>query len=148
MKVIFIKDLVGHGKKGEVKEVKKGFGTNYLIKNGYVVLATEGSLKRLNEELKETKVLKSKELESAKKLAREFQKLKLVFPMKTGLDDKVFGSINNNNIVSALEEKGFSIDKKKVNLKKPLVVLGLHLVTIELHKEVVVTIEVELVKES
>jgi large subunit ribosomal protein L9 len=55
MKVIFIKDVKGHGKKGETKEVKDGFGQNFLIKNGYAVKATEGSVKRLNTENEEQK---------------------------------------------------------------------------------------------
>ena len=52
MKVIFIKDLKGQGKKGEIKEVKDGYGMNFLIKKGYAVLATDTGVKRLNEENK------------------------------------------------------------------------------------------------
>lgn len=148
MKVIFIKDVKGQGKKGEVKEVKDGYGMNYLIKNGYAVLATETSVKRLEKDNQKQEDLEQKELAKAQELKNKLSKIKLVFPVKTGEQNKVFGSISPKQITTELKKQGFDIDKKKIILNYSLSTLGSHIVIIELHKQVKAEIEVRLVVES
>lgn len=148
MKVIFIKDVKGQGKKGEVKEVKDGYGMNYLIKNGYAVLATETSVKRLEKDNQKQEELEQKELAKAQELKNKLSKIKLVFPVKTGEQNKVFGSISPKQITTELKKHGFDIDKKKIILNYSLSTLGSHIVIIELHKQVKAEIEVRLVVES
>jgi large subunit ribosomal protein L9 len=148
MKVIFIKDVKGQGKKGEVKEVKDGYGMNYLIKNGYAVLATETSVKRLEKDNQKQEELEQKELAKAQELKNKLSKIKLVFPVKTGEQNKVFGSISPKQIITELKKQGFDIDKKKIILNYSLSTLGSHIVIIELHKQVKAEIEVRLVVES
>ncbi|HHU54829.1 MAG TPA: 50S ribosomal protein L9 [Mollicutes bacterium] len=148
MKVIFIKDVKGQGKKGEVKEVKDGYGMNYLIKNGYAVLATETSVKRLEKDNQKQEELEQKELAKAQELKNKLSKIKLVFPVKTGEQNKVFGSISPKQITTELKKQGFDIDKKKIILNYSLSTLGSHIVIIELHKQVKAEIEVRLVVES
>ncbi|MFA5603832.1 MAG: 50S ribosomal protein L9 [Bacilli bacterium] len=148
MKVIFIKDLKGQGKKGEIKDVKDGYGMNFLIKNGYAVQATETSVKRLAQDNQEQDELELRELIGAKALKDKLEKVKLVFPVKTGSEMKVFGSISNKNIAIELKKHGFDIDKKKIVLKNPLSTIGSHTVTVELHKQVKALIKVNLVVES
>ena len=112
MKVIFIKDVKGQGKKGEVKEVKDGYGMNYLIKNGYAVLATETSVKRLEKDNQKQEDLEQKELAKAQELKNKLSKIKLVFPVKTGEQNKVFGSISPKQITTELKKKGLILTKK------------------------------------
>lgn len=148
MKVIFLKDLRGQGKKGEIKEVKDGYAMNFLIKNGYAVQATETSLKRLEEENKKREQIELQELVKAKNLKEQLEKIKLTFPVKTGDNMKVFGSVSPKQIANELKKYGFDIDKKKIILQNPLATLGSHIVAIELHKQVKAEIEVRLVVES
>ena len=68
MKVIFIKDLKGQGKKGEVKEVKPGYGNNFLIKNGYAILANSANVKHLNTENKKKELEEQKVIEECQAL--------------------------------------------------------------------------------
>ncbi|NLM62710.1 MAG: 50S ribosomal protein L9 [Mollicutes bacterium] len=148
MKVIFIKDLNGQGKKGEVKEVKDGYAMNFLIKRGYAIQATSESLKRLEEEKKKKAQFELQEIMRAKELKEKLEKIKLTFPVKTGDNMKVFGSISPKQIANELKKYGFEIDKKKIHLQESLSTLGSHTVIIELHKQVKAEIEVILVVES
>lgn len=148
MRIIFIKDVKGHGKKGEIKEVKDGFGQNFLIKNGYAVKATEGSVKRLDHENIERDINYKKDLDIANKLKSKLESEKLVFKMKTGDHDKVFGSISTKQIAEELKQLNYNIEKNKISTNEQLSTLGIHNVSVELHKEVKATLKVELIKES
>lgn len=146
MKVIFLKDIKGQGKKGDIKEVKDGYGKNFLIKNGYAVLATPTGLERLNIENKEKAQAEQEKIKSCQSIKEKIEKQSYTFKVKVGSDDRVFGSISAKQIATELCNKGFSIDKKKIKMSLPLSTLGYHNVTIELHKEVKANIRVQLIK--
>lgn len=145
MKVIFIKDLKNQGKKGEIKEVKDGYAKNFLIKKGYAIKETAESLKILDREKQE----KQKQDEQNKKQATEtktaLEKEKLIFTVKTGEHDKVFGSISVKQIKEKLENK-YKIDKKQIVIKNPIVSLGFHEVEIHLYKDIIAKIKIEVKK--
>jgi len=146
MKVIFIKDVKGQGKKGEVKTVKDGYGMNYLVKNGYAKPATDSNIQKLNTENKikfEEEQLYIKECQMIKE---KIEKLKISFKVKTGAMDKVFGSVSTKAIAGELKKYKIDIDKKQIKLNEPLSCLGFHNVEIELHKKVIAILKVELVK--
>ena len=147
MKVIFIKDVKGQGKKDEIKEVKDGYAMNFLIKNKYAVAYTEGSNKRLNNEIHERKVQNENDIKEANKLKEKLKKEKISFKVKTGAQDRVFGSISTKQIKEELDKLGYKIDKKKILIDTPVASIGHHIVKIELHKEVIAELEVILNKE-
>ena len=142
MKVIFIKDLKGQGKKNEIKTVKDGYAQNFLIKNGYAVVCNDQNLAALKRKEREEERLDRKE---AILMKEKLEKLSLVFQVKTGDHDKVFGSISSKQIKEELEKKGFQIDKKAIS-KETLASLGYHNVPVVLYKDIVATLKVQLVK--
>ena len=146
MKVIFLKDVKGQGKKDEIKEVKDGYGMNYLIKNGYAVMATETGVKRLRTEQEEHKLQEQLNIKDCEKLKEELGKLVLKFKVKTGKTDKVFGCISTKSIADELKKNNFNIDKRMIRLDNTLSSLGCHEVEIELHKEVIAKVIVQLMK--
>lgn len=148
MKVIFVKDLKGQGKKGDIKTVKDGYGMNYLIKNGYAVLASEGNLKH-QETLTLKKELEEKEkIKESTELKNKIEKIRLKFVVKTGTGDKVFGNISPKQIATELKNKKIEIDKKLISKDTNINCLGTHIVKINLHKQVVAELKVDLIKES
>lgn len=146
MKVIFLKDLKNQGKKGEIKEVKDGYGKNFLIKNGYAVMATETGLKRLNEENEQTKKQEQELIKRCNETKKTLEKTILKFKVKTGEHDRVFGTISTKMMAEELKKQGFNIDKKAIKLDNQISSLGFHNVKIELHKEVIANLKVELTK--
>lgn len=146
MKVIFLKDVKGQGKKGEIKTVSDGYGKNFLIKNGYAVLATPTGLDRLNKENKEKVIAEEKEIKRCEELKKKIEKDSYKFKVKTGDQDRVFGSVSAKQIAIELKNKGYEIDKKKIKMELALSSLGFHNVEIELHKKVIATIKVQLMK--
>lgn len=146
MEVIFIKDLKNQGKKGDIKNVKDGYAENFLIKNGYAVAKTKENLSKLNHE----KAVKAKEEEQlqakAKEQKKELDKIVLEFKVKTGVGDKVFGSISIKQIKEGLLEKGYKIEKSQIETTTSLSSLGFHDVKISLYPGISATIKVHIIK--
>lgn len=146
MKVIFIKDLKGQGKKDEIKDVKDGYATNFLINKGYAVAYTDFSEKRLTKEVKTRKKEEELEIERCMELKVKLEKLNLKFKVKTGSLDKVFGSVSSKQISEELKKAGYDVDKRKIEVKDSNSI-GFHNVDVVLHKKVKAVLKIELVKE-
>ncbi len=146
MRVIFLKDLKGQGKKGEIKEVKDGYAENFLIKNGYANKLTEKNYNEFLENRKEEKEQDEYLRNEAKKLKEILSKTEIVFKVKTGAQDKVFGSVSTKQIKEELDKKNINIDKKQILIKDSLSSLGYHNVNIELYKDIIGVIKVKLEK--
>lgn len=146
MKVLFVKDMKKVAKKGDIKEVKDGYAENYLIKNGYAVKVTNQSMTSFEKEKqKEQDELKQKRQE-AELIKKELEKIVLTFKVKTGEQDKVFGTISSKQIKDELHKQGFKIEKRDIDITSSLSSLGMHNVDINLFKEIKATIKIHLVK--
>ena len=135
MKVIFLKDLKGQGKKGEIKEVSDGYAMNFLIKKGYALRKTEGSLNKLKEENKLNQELDLKNREEALVLKEKLEKVTIEFKVKKSKDGRMFGSISTKQIKEELSKLGYNIDKKQIDSTN-INSLGMHLVNITLYKDI------------
>ena len=142
MQVIFLKDLKGKGKKGEIKEVSDGYAINFLIKKGYAVKKTETSLNKLNIEQEESKKLDEENRKKALELKKKMEKTNLKFSAKAGKMNKMFGSISSKQIKEELEKMGYSFDKKQINMET-INSFGYHNIEINLYKDINVVIKVE-----
>ena len=146
MQVIFLKDLKGQGKRGEIKEVSDGYAKNFLISKGYAVKKTETSLNKLKKENEDNKRLDEEETKKAKKLSKELESVTLKFFAKAGKMDKMFGSISSKQIKDELEKIGYKFDKKQINMES-INSFGYHNVEINLYKDIIGKVRVEVVKE-
>lgn len=145
MRVIFIKDLKNQGKKGEIKEVKDGYAKNFLIKNGYAIKETKESLKKLERDKQKQKELDSQKKAEALKIKQELESQTYKFIVKTGKEDKVFGSISVKQIKDKINDL-YHLDKTQINLEKSIQTLGFHEVEINLYKDIKAIIKVEVTK--
>ena len=136
MKLILIKDVPGLGFQDEKVNVKDGYGRNYLIPKGLGVLANKSNSKVLEEKLKQTVKKQEEILKSAEKTAKKIGDLILEIKLKSGTDDKVFGSVTTAQITKMLSEKGFEIDKRNITLSSKVNSTGEYTVFLKLHKDV------------
>lgn len=146
MKVIFIKDVKKQGKAGEIKEVSDGYAQNFLIKNKYAVAYTQRSKEILDINNKKAAEEERLEIEKCNKIENELSNKIIKFKVKTGNQDQVFGNISSKQIMQELENLGYKIDKKKIVIDTPINTLGFHDVKLNLHKKVVASVRVELIK--
>lgn len=145
MKIILLKDVKKQGKSGDILNVKDGYGS-FLINRGDAVLATSNSVDRLDRENKEKEKLEQENIKRCEELKKKIEKLTISFKVKTGEQDRVFGSISPKQIVEELKGKGYEIDKKQIKIEGTISSLGFHNVNVELHKKVVANLKIELKK--
>ena len=145
MKIILLKDVKKQGKSGDILEVKDGYG-NFLISKGDAVVATKVSVNILDKENKEREANELLNIKKCEELKTKLEKTNISFKVKTGAQDKVFGSISSKQIVDELKKLGFDINKTQIKLDVPLSTLGTHVVHIELHKKVTANINIKLEK--
>ena len=132
MKVIFLQDVKGKGKKGDVKEVPNGYAQNFLLKNNLAKEANKSSISQL----------------AGQKKAQEKQEAVVELKAKAGEDGRLFGSIPSKQIAEGLNKQyKVKLDKRKIELNNPIRTLGYTNVPVKLHHEVTATIKVHVVAE-
>jgi large subunit ribosomal protein L9 len=142
VKVIFLQDVKGQGKKGEVKEVSEGYARNFLFPRKLAVEATAAQLQQLKAQQEAQKRREAQELAAAKALAERLKNERVVVKAHTGEGGKLFGAITSKHVGDALAAKGYDIDRRKIQLHEPIKSLGAHPVQVKLHPEVAVQITV------
>ncbi|RKP51340.1 50S ribosomal protein L9 [Cohnella endophytica] len=147
MKVIFLQDVKGQGKKGEIKEVSEGYARNFLLPKGVVQLATEGAKKTLTQQVASAQKKKDNEKKEFQDLAAKLSEMTVVIKAKAGEGGRLFGAITSKQIAEALEALKISIDKRKIELNDPIRVLGVTKVTVKLYPDVKGTLSVQVVEE-
>ncbi len=146
MKVIFLTDVKGKGKRGEVKEMSAGYAQNFLFKNNLAVEATDANMRVLEEENRQTAIANEKKLEEMKVLANELEGVELTFALKTDAKSgKVFGSISSKQIKKELDQKGYKLDAHAVNLPHAINCLGYTDVEVKVYKNITAKIKVHVV---
>jgi large subunit ribosomal protein L9 len=143
MKVIFLKDVKGKGKKGEVKNVADGYAHNFLLKQGLAKEANSANISTLDAQKKKEEKAAAEELAEAKKLKEVLDKITVDLTAKAGEGGRLFGSITTKQIAEELQKKhGIKIDKRKMELADAIRTLGHTKVPVKLHHEVVATLTV------
>lgn len=142
MKVILMQDVKALGKKGEIKEVAEGYARNFLLPRGLAVEASGGHLKQHQQQENIAAGKKEKILASAKAVAAKMDGCKLEFTARVGEAGRLFGSVTTADIAVLLKQRGFSVDKRKIELSEPIKTLGTFPVRVKLHPEVEAHLEV------
>lgn len=136
MNVILTQDVEKLGQAGEVVKVKDGYGRNYLLPRGLALLATEGRVRELEHKRRVVEDKVRKEVAGHELVAKQLQGVALDFEVKVGEEGKLFGSVTNADVASRLEERGFTVERRKIQLAEPVKQVGEYEVTVRLHREV------------
>ena len=149
MELILKQDVENLGFKDDVVTVKNGYGRNYLIPQGYAVLATSSAKKVLAENLKQRAHREAKLVEDAQKIAETIKGLEIKIASKVGTGDKLFGSVNNADVADAIAKAGTEIDRKFIKVIGGTVKrLGKYNASIRLHRDVIADITFDVVAEK
>ena len=142
MEVILKEDVNKLGHRGDVVKVADGYGRNYLLPEKLAIEATSAN-RAVIEQMKASAIRRSaKEKTEAETLATTLSQVELVFERKVGENDHLFGSVTSGDIAHQLEEKGYTVDRRKISLEEPLKTLGEFHVPIKLHREVTTHLKV------
>jgi large subunit ribosomal protein L9 len=148
MEVILKEDVPKLGHRGEVVKVAEGYGRNYLLPRKLAIEATQAN-KAVIEQMKQAAVRRSAvEKSDAEALSKQLDGVSITFQRKSGEKDHLFGSVTSADIADALEQKGFNIDRRKIQLHDPLKNLGEFDVPVRLHRDVTSRIKVVIEKEA
>lgn len=150
MKVIFLSDVRGKGKRGEVKEVPSGYAQNFLIKKGLAKEATSQAMGELRGQQKAKAKLEAEEKAEAEQLKEkmEAENFEVTIKAKSGADGRLFGSVPSKQIAEALlKQHNIKVDKRKIELENPIRSLGFTNVPVKLHHDVVAVLKVHTVEQ-
>jgi len=136
MEIILKRDIKGLGYKNDLVSVKPGYGRNYLIPQGFAVLATGSNKKILAENIKQAAHKAEKIKTEAENIAAKLTETTLEIKAKIGESGKIFGKVTTQQISEALATKGFEIDRKKIAISVPVEGAGEFSADIDLHREV------------
>lgn len=124
MKVLLIKDVYKLGRAGDIKKVADGYGRNFLLPQGFAVLATEGAMKQVEKIKAQAEIRRNAQNEELKGIADQIKELTLIFPAKAGETGKLYGSITTQDIATAIAEKiRFEVKRQQVDTQ-PIRTLG------------------------
>jgi large subunit ribosomal protein L9 len=145
VEIILTEDVPKLGRAGDVVRVTSGYGRNYLIPQGKAMLATRGRVTELAHKKRMVEERERKLVAEQQELAARLAAAEVTFAVQAGEEGKLFGSVTTADIVARLAEAGFEVDRRKVDLSEPIKQLGLHAISIRLHREVVcnITVKVE-----
>jgi large subunit ribosomal protein L9 len=145
MQVILKEDVTNLGKSGDLVKVKPGFGRNYLIPQGLAVMATASNVKQVEHQKKLIVARNAKLQKDSQAVADKLGAVEVSIERQVGEENKLFGSVTSRDIADALQEKGVTVDHRKIHLDEPIKTIGYQTVDIKLGQGVVGKIKVVVV---
>ena len=147
MKIILNQNIESLGNEGDILSVKDGYARNYLIPKGWAKHATNSNIESIQNEIQEKQKKEAKTRENLEALGKQLDKLSLKLELKAGEEGRLFGSVTSHDIERGLAEQGHEVSRRVIELAEPIKELGTVDVTVHVHKDVSVTLKVEVVAE-
>ena len=147
MKVILVEDVEGLGRGGDIVDVKDGYGRNFLFPRKLALKATKSNLKVVEQKKRTYEARRIKEKQEAEEIAKKLSELSLTIIKKVGESDTLYGAVTSAEIVDALKNDGYEVDKRKIEMPEPIKTLGMFKVQVKLYPEVTADLKVWVVKE-
>jgi large subunit ribosomal protein L9 len=148
MDVILREDIDKLGARGQVVQVASGYARNFLLPKRLAVAATEANKKIVEQERQSHLRKEAKQKTEAEDLGKMMAGVTVTISQKAGENDQLFGSVTSKDVAEALEQKNFTIDRRKIQLDEPIKQLGEHKVVVRLHRDVTAEVTVTVVREG
>ncbi|MCZ6554211.1 MAG: 50S ribosomal protein L9 [SAR324 cluster bacterium] len=145
MRIILIQDVPHLGSLGDEVQVKDGYARNYLLPKGMAMSAGSKNAAHIAHRRKRLEGLREQAIELAEAESEKVGNLELVVRAKAGTNGRLFGSVTNRDLKAALEELGYTVDRRAITLHAPIKSLGIHGATVKLHSEVKTDVSVKVV---
>jgi large subunit ribosomal protein L9 len=147
MDVILREDIDNLGSRGQVVQVANGYARNFLLPKRLAVAATEANKKIVEQERQSHLRKEAKQKNEAEDLGKMMAGVTVTIAQKAGENDQLFGSVTSKDVAEALEQKNFTIDRRKIQLDEPIKQLGEHKVVVRLHRDVTAEVTVNVVRD-
>lgn len=146
MKVILLDNVDGVGKQGETREVRDGYGRNFLVPRGFAIPATRGNLKRVGEQARVIMGRREKDVKTAESVKTRLEEAPaLIIKQKSGLDGKLFGSVTTKDVSEAVKKAlDLDVDRRVLRLVEPIKNTGAYTVEAHLEKGVIAQVKIEI----
>ncbi len=148
MEVILREAVSGLGEEGEIVKVKPGYARNYLIPNGFASLTSSVNAKKVEHQRRELSDKRKRQLKTLTDLAERINSMEIRIPVRTGEEDRVFGSVTNADIADALAKEGIEVDRRKIIIEESIRALGIYTVPIRLSGDVTAELKVWVTKKE
>ena len=147
MEVILRQAVEKLGHPGDIVKVSPGYGRNFLLPRGLAFEATPGNRKRIEQERQRLDSAEEQRRGAAQEIATKLEQVSLTFSARVGEEGKLFGSVTSADIAQQLEQQGFHIEKRQIELHEAIRALGVYRVPIRLHADVHPEIKVWVIKQ-
>lgn len=145
MEIILLEDLRHLGKRGDVVNVKPGFARNFLLPHGKALQSTKGNRAYFEQQRKRIDAEHAKERGAAAEIAALLAEITITIAKKAGETETLYGSVTASEVAAALESKGITIDKRKIDLAGGIKTLGEHVASVDLHSEIIAEVAIHVV---
>jgi large subunit ribosomal protein L9 len=146
MKIILKQDVDNLGEAGQVITVKDGYGRNFLIPKGMAVVASPGAIRAIEEETRQRSRKIEANIKNAQDLAAQIEATSVTISVTAGEDGKIFGTVTTQQLTDALNEKGFSMDRRKINIDTDVKMLGEYTATVDVFSNIKASLKFWVVK--
>ena len=148
MKIILLRDITDLGGEGDIVTVKAGYGRNYLIPQGWALLATPGAVRARTDEMRQQVRKRAQQLNNADVLREQIEECEVEVAVKVGEDNRIFGTVTTQQVALKLALQGFTIDRRDITLTDDIRLTGDYSAKIRLHSDVEAQVKIVVVPEA
>ena len=148
MKIILLRDITDLGGEGDIVTVKAGYGRNYLIPQGWALLATPGAVRARTDEMRQQVRKRAQQLNNADVLREQLEECRVEVAVKVGEDNRIFGTVTTQQVALKLALQGFTIDRRDITLTDDIRLTGDYSAKIRLHSDVEAQVKIVVVPEA
>jgi large subunit ribosomal protein L9 len=146
MRVILKQDVPNLGSPGDIVNVARGYGRNFLIPRGLAIPASEGSVREAEHQQRVAEAIRRKQLAGSEDLAKRITDTPITIRREAGEDEKLFGSVTNRDIAEALAAEGIELDRRTIQLAEKINAIGVFNVPVRLHRDVTTEVRVFVIR--